>query len=106
MIDFKKTLINLHEKFPEYDLDKLIEIIDAIVETVDFNKINYPTGTRDWWNGPYTIGDDPSSVPWKSISYSNKTENTDNTLEKTTKWNELIKSGIAIANPYKRSIIE
>ena len=42
MIDFKKTLINLHKKFPEYDLDKLIEIIDAIVETSDYNTFNYP----------------------------------------------------------------
>ena len=105
MIDFKKTLINLHEKFPEYDLDKLIEIIDAIVETVDFNKINYPTGTRNWWDGPYTIGDDPS-VPWTTISYSNKSESTDNSLEKVTKWNELIKSGIAISGPCKQNIIK
>lgn len=105
MIDFKKTLINLHEKFPEYDLDKLIEIIDAIVETTDFNKINYPTGTRDWWNKPYTIGDDPS-IPWTTISYSNKSENTDNSLEKITKWNEIMKSGIMISDPGKHSVIK
>lgn len=46
MIDFKNTLINLHKKFPEYDLDKLIEIIDAIVETIDYNKFNYPSGIK------------------------------------------------------------
>ena len=47
MIDFKNSLINLHKKFPEYDLDKLIEIIDSIVETVDYSKINYPSG-KPW----------------------------------------------------------
>lgn len=33
MIDFKKTLTNLHNKFPEFDLDTLFKIVDAIVET-------------------------------------------------------------------------
>lgn len=37
MIDFKNTLINLHKKFPDYDLDTLIAIIDSIVETVNYN---------------------------------------------------------------------
>lgn len=30
MIDFKNTLIKLHERFPTYDLDTLIVIIDSI----------------------------------------------------------------------------
>lgn len=46
MIDFKSTLINLHKRFPDYDLDTIIAIIDSIVETVDYNKFNYPYGTR------------------------------------------------------------
>ena len=33
MIDFKKTLTNLHNEFPEFDLDTLFKIVDAIVET-------------------------------------------------------------------------
>ena len=33
MVDFKKTLTNLHNKFPEFDLDTLFKIVDAIVET-------------------------------------------------------------------------
>lgn len=33
MIDFKKTLTNLHDEFPEFDLDTLFKILDAIVET-------------------------------------------------------------------------
>lgn len=41
MIDFKNTLINLHKKFPDYDLDTLIAIIDSIVETVNYNRIDY-----------------------------------------------------------------
>jgi len=81
MIDFKKTLINLHEKFPEYDLDKLIEIIDAIVETVDFNKFNYPSGVRQPWI-------DTSKVT------CNKTETN------TDKWIDIISSGIQIKNPH------
>lgn len=46
MIDFKKTLINLHEKFPNYDLDTIIAIIDSIVETVDYNMFDYSYRTR------------------------------------------------------------
>jgi hypothetical protein len=46
MIDFKNTLIKLHERFPTYDLDTLIAIIDSIVETIDYNKFNYPYGVK------------------------------------------------------------
>lgn len=42
MVDFKNTLINLHKKFPDYDLDTLMAIIDSIVETIDYNKFDYP----------------------------------------------------------------
>lgn len=45
MIDFKKTIINLHKMFPEYDLDKLIEIMDAIVEVPNYS---YET-KKPWW---------------------------------------------------------
>lgn len=87
MIDFKKTLINLHEKFPEYDLDKLIEIIDAIVETVDFNKINYPTGVRQPWIDTSKV----TCTPKSNIS------DTKNTLDK---WIDIISSGVQIRNPH------
>lgn len=46
MIDFKNTLIKLHERFPTYDLDTLIAIIDSIVESVDYNRFEYPYGTK------------------------------------------------------------
>lgn len=46
MIDFKNTLIKLHERFPTYDLDTLIAIIDSIVETVDYNQFSYPYGVK------------------------------------------------------------
>lgn len=104
MIDFKKTLINLHEKFPEYDLDKLIEIIDAIVETVDFNKINYPTGTRDWWNGP--LSDKGIEPPFTTISYDCKSDFSDTVDERISKWTDIMKKGISISDPCRHSIIE
>lgn len=43
MIDFKKTLTNLHNEFPEFDLDTLFKITDAIVETPT---ITIPSGIR------------------------------------------------------------
>lgn len=79
MIDFKKTLINLHEKFPEYDLDTLIKIIESIVETVDFNKFNYPSGVKQ---------------PWLDTSKVTCTKNT------SDKWIDIISSGIQIKNPH------
>lgn len=44
MIDFKSTIIKLHEKFPEWDLDTLIEVIKAIEEvtTITYPQITYP----------------------------------------------------------------
>lgn len=42
MIDFKKSLINLHTKYPEKDLDVLLEILDCIVEIPDFTINSYP----------------------------------------------------------------
>lgn len=47
MIDFKKTLTNLHN---EFDLDTLFKIVDAIVETPT---ITIPSGIRQ-----------PSDKPW------------------------------------------
>lgn len=54
MIDFKKTLTNLHDEFPEFDLDTLFKILDAIVETYTLT-INIPSNIRQpsdkpWWN--------------------------------------------------------
>lgn len=51
MIDFKKTLTNLHDEFPEFDLDTLFKILDAIVETPTITTI--PNGIRQ-----------PSDKPW------------------------------------------
>lgn len=54
MIDFKKTLTNLHDEFPEFDLDTLFKILDTIVETYT-PTINIPSNIRQpsdkpWWN--------------------------------------------------------
>lgn len=32
MIDFRKSIVNLHNKFPNKSLDELLEIMDCIVE--------------------------------------------------------------------------
>lgn len=54
MIDFKKTLTNLHNEFPEFDLDTLFKIVDAIVETSTFTStITIPSNIRQ-----------PSDKPW------------------------------------------
>lgn len=45
MIDFKKTLTNLHNEFPEFDLDTLFKIVDTIVET-STSTITIPNGVR------------------------------------------------------------
>lgn len=87
MIDFKKTLINLHEKFPEYDLDTLIKIIESIVETVDFNKFNYPSGVKQPWIDTSKV----TCVPKSNISYTKNTSD---------KWIDIISSGIQIKNPH------
>lgn len=36
MIDFKNSIINLHKKFPNKDLDELIQILDCIVESPEY----------------------------------------------------------------------
>ena len=69
MIDFKNTLINLHKKFPTYDLDTLIAIIDSIVETVDYNKFNYPYGTRYPLDLSKVVCENPST--WNDILNKN-----------------------------------
>lgn len=53
MIDFKKTLTNLHNEFPEFDLDTLFKILDAIVETYTPtitipNNIRQPSDRPQW----------------------------------------------------------
>lgn len=50
MIDTKKTLQNLHERFPDLDLDDLFAILECIVE---------PT----WGTNIRTIPDDPILGP-------------------------------------------
>lgn len=87
MIDFKNTLINLHKKFPEYDLDKLIEIIESIVETADYSKFNYPQGVRQPWIDTSKV----TCTPESNISFTKNT---------TDKWIDIISSGIQIKNPH------
>lgn len=56
MIDFKKTLTNLHNEFPEFDLDTLLKIVDTIVETSTSTipgVIEYPSN-KPWWDDRIT----------------------------------------------------
>lgn len=60
MIDFKKTIINLHKAFPDKDLDELIKIIECIEEQMDFSPIsNIPIlrepSKNPWVNGNYVV---------------------------------------------------
>lgn len=78
MIDFKNTLINLHDTFPEYDLDTLIKIIECIVE--------YSSGIRR------PVLDDPLS----NITYNSNRLN---------EWIDYRDKGIKIDNLHKRNVI-
>lgn len=49
MIDFKKTLTNLHNEFPEFDLDTLFKIVDAIVETPTITIPSGQLSDKPWW---------------------------------------------------------
>lgn len=45
MIDYKKTITNIHELLPELDLDTLFKIMEAIVEEIT-PAYNWPSGIR------------------------------------------------------------
>ena len=82
MIDFKKTIINLHKMFPEYDLDKLIEIMDAIVEIPSYSY----DSKKPWW-----------------LAENNQTKITNEDINKWTDWKTC---GIQIENPSYRQVIK
>lgn len=45
MIDYKKTITNIHKLLPELDSDTLFEIMEAIVEEIT-PAYNWPSGIR------------------------------------------------------------
>ena len=49
MVDFKKTLTNLHNEFPEFDLDTLFKIVDTIVETPTITIPSGKLSDNHWW---------------------------------------------------------
>ena len=61
MIDFKKTIINLHKAFPDKDLDELIKIIECIEEQISTNPLPGNPIPRE----PYK---DPFEPPWTTSS--------------------------------------
>ena len=40
MMDVKKTLMNLHKRFPNFDLDTLLLIVDCYVELWSYTTTN------------------------------------------------------------------
>lgn len=42
MIDYRKTLTDLHKEFPDFDLDTLFKIMDLISEEKTLYNPNYP----------------------------------------------------------------
>lgn len=50
MIDFKKTIVNLHKAFPDKDLDELMKIIECIEESVTLPGHSIP---REPFKDPY-----------------------------------------------------
>lgn len=53
MIDYRKTLTDLHKEFPEFDLDTLFKIIDLISEEKTLYNPSYPISV------PRTPADNP-----------------------------------------------
>lgn len=70
MIDFKKTIINLHKAFPDKDFDELIKIIECIEESVDFKPLPGNPTPREPFKNPYGP---PGLLPNRvmEIMYSN-----------------------------------
>lgn len=62
MIDTRKTLTNLHNKFPDFTLDTLFEILDCIKE-----EILYTYNWQDNWK----YNKNTNTVP--TINYGNPT---------------------------------
>lgn len=40
VIDYKRTIKNIHNKFPEFTLDQLLDIMECIVEESIFKQID------------------------------------------------------------------
>lgn len=53
MINYKKTITNIHELLPELDLDTLFKIMEAIVE--ETTPIITPLSDKPWWEEPNRI---------------------------------------------------
>ena len=60
MINYKKTITNIHKLLPELDLDTLFKIMEAIVEETTPiinwpNSIRTPLSDKPWWEEPNRI---------------------------------------------------
>jgi hypothetical protein len=66
MIDTRKTLTKLHNKFPAFTLDTLFEILDCITEEI-FYTYNWQDKGKDTWR----YDKNTNTVP--SINYGNPT---------------------------------
>lgn len=70
MIDTRQTLTKLHNKFPDFTLDTLFEILDCITEEILYT---YK------WQDPWKYNKNTNIVP--SINYGNPTCITTTSLE-------------------------
>lgn len=66
MIDTRQTLTKLHNKFPDFTLDTLFEILDCITEEI-FYTYNWQDKRKDNWR----YDKNTNIVP--SINYGNPT---------------------------------
>ena len=66
MIDTRQTLAKLHNKFPDFTLDTLFEILDCITEEI-FYTYNWQDKRKDNWR----YDKNTNIVP--SINYGNPT---------------------------------
>jgi len=57
MINYKKTITNIHELLPELDLDALFKIMEAIVEetTITTSWPNSIRSDKPYWEEPNRI---------------------------------------------------
>lgn len=74
MIDTRQTLTKLHNKFPDFTLDTLFEILDCITE-----EIFYTYNWQDKWKDNWRYDKNTNIVP--SINYGNPTCITATSLE-------------------------
>lgn len=56
MINYKKTITNIHELLPELDLDTLFLEVEETTPIINWpNSIRTPLSDKPWWEEPNRI---------------------------------------------------